>query len=107
MKRVSILFFLLAVIVVPFFAYAQQAPQNIDDVKRVLENIGNVIEGIFWIIAVIVIFYAAFLFVTAGGDAEKVSKAKMNLLYALIAMVVAIMARGFAPLVRSILDPGN
>lgn len=107
MKRVSILFFLIAVIAAPLLASAQQAPQNIDDVKRVLENIGRIIEGIFWIIAVIIIFYSAFLFATAGGDAEKVSKAKANLVYALIAMVVAIMARGFAPLVRSILDPGN
>lgn len=88
----------------PFLASAQDAPiKNVQGIVDLAKKIANWVEIIFWIAAVIAIFYAAFLFLTGGGDTEKVEKAKKQLLYALIAIVVGLMAYGFQPLVDSFL----
>lgn len=60
----------------------------------------------FWILAVIFIFYAAFLYLTAGGDPERTRKAHKQLLWAVIAIAVALMAYGMPLLIRNILSAG-
>jgi len=106
-RKKSFLWFFLW-LSLPFFALAQESPiKDYRQIKTFLERFRDWLAGIFWIVAVIMIFYAAFLFITQGGDAEKVDKAKRQLLYAVIAIVVAIMATGFEPLVRSFLSSGN
>jgi len=49
----------------------------------------------YWVagvIAVIVIIVAGFMYVTSGGDAAKVVKAKNAILYAVIGLVIIILA---------------
>jgi uncharacterized membrane protein len=43
-------------------------------------------------IAVIMILFGAFRYVTSGGDASKVTQAKNTILYAVIGLVIAILA---------------
>ena len=57
---------------------------------------------ILLIIAAIFIIIAAYYFVTAAGDPEKVKNAKNFVLYALIGVLVALMARGLVSLVKTI-----
>ncbi len=74
--------------------------------KQLIERIG---AWLFWIIlalAVIFILLAAFTFLTSGGDPEKVNKAKGQLIYALVAVVVAVLAWGLVALVRAIVEGG-
>jgi len=100
--------FLILVLGTPFFASAQGAP--IKDVQGIIDltkKIAGWMQAIFWTAAVIAIFYAAFLFLTGSGEAEKVQKAKKQLLYALIALVIGIMAWGFQPLIENILGGGG
>ncbi len=54
-------------------------------------------------IAVIFIIFAAFTFLTAGDDAEKVGKAKQQLIYAVLAVGIAILATGIIKLVQTLL----
>lgn len=49
---------------------------------------------LFWALTVIFVFYAAFLYLTAAGDEEKIKKANHQLIYAVIAIVVALFAYG-------------
>jgi membrane glycosyltransferase len=58
---------------------------------------------IFWIAAAGFVFYAGFLYLTAAGDPEKVKKAGSQLLYAVIAIAIGIMAYGLPVLVQSFL----
>ena len=58
---------------------------------------------IFWIAAVGFIFYAAFLYLTAAGDTEKVKKASHSLLYGVIAIAVALMAYGLPLFIQNVL----
>jgi hypothetical protein len=54
-------------------------------------------------LAVIFVLYAAFIYLTAGGDAEKVSRANRIILYAAIAIAIAVLARAVPILVTNFL----
>jgi len=54
------------------------------------------------ILAVVFIIVAAFKYLTAGGDPEKVKGASHTLIYAVVAVVVAIVARALPSLVGSL-----
>ena len=58
---------------------------------------------IFFILAVLIFIYVAFLYLTSGGSEEKVKKAKTMLIYALIALVVAFLASGFETIIGTFL----
>lgn len=55
----------------------------------------NIINGsLFFIgaIALVFVIWGGILFVTSGGDAEKTTKARNTLLYAIIGIVVVVLA---------------
>jgi len=63
---------------------------------------------IFFIIAVLMIILAAFSYLTAGGDAEKVNTAKNRLIYAAVAIAVAFLAVSFETIIKNFLNtPGT
>ncbi|MBI4085785.1 MAG: hypothetical protein HY433_00895 [Candidatus Liptonbacteria bacterium] len=58
---------------------------------------------LFWALAVIFIFYAAFLYLTGSGEEDKIKKAHKQLLYAIIAIAVALFAYGLPKFLDSTL----
>lgn len=58
--------------------------------------------GVLIFIAIIMVLYAAYTYLTAGDDTEKVHRATKTMTYAAIAIVVAIIAFGFPALIGSI-----
>ena len=50
---------------------------------------------------------AAYKYLTAGGDPEKVKSASNILIYAAIAIVVALFARGLPTLIYSLVGGGG
>ncbi|MGC9598844.1 MAG: hypothetical protein ABSE18_00450 [Minisyncoccia bacterium] len=66
----------------------------------------TIINWLFYlliILAIIFVFVAAFKYLTAGGDPEKVKSAGSTLLYAVIAVVIALIAKGIPLIVSSFL----
>lgn len=53
------------------------------------------------ILTVVFVLVAAFKYLTSGGDPEKAKSAQHTLLYAIIAVVVAIIAKGVPSIVGS------
>ena len=49
---------------------------------------------------------AAFKYLTAAGDPEKVRSAGQSLLYVIIAIVVALIAKGFPLIISSFIGGG-
>jgi hypothetical protein len=100
----------IALAVLPLFsagiAAAATLPKNIiTNSSSVVTLLCNILSWVFWVfivVAVIMTIYAAFLYATSGGDAEKVSKANKTFLYVAIAILVALMAGGFPMLIGSI-----
>lgn len=80
---------------VPYVAppLGQPGPiQSPNDVISLLRQILVWLATIFWIVAVIFIFWAALTYLLARGDPEKANKAKEMLKYAIIAIVIGLVA---------------
>lgn len=70
------------------------APDTETDPLGVLERIIDWLFYILLVVAALAIVIAGYLFVTAAGDADKVSKARNFIIYAIIGIIIAFLARG-------------
>lgn len=68
------------------------APNNIFGVNGVFVNITNTAMFLLGALSVIMLIYGGIRYTLSGGNAEAVKNAKNTILYAVIGVVVAIMA---------------
>lgn len=76
---------------------------NVQQIIDFLNEILDVLFTIFLIVAVIMLVLAAFNYLTAGGDEEKVDKAKNMVKYAVIAIIIALLAASIPTVLDSFL----
>lgn len=83
-----------------------QTGGNCDDsgIPNVVGNIITILSYIVGVAAIIMIIWAGFRYITSGGDSNKVSQAKNTLIYALVGVVIAILAQA---LVNFAITTGN
>lgn len=62
---------------------------------------------IFFIVAVMFILFAAFNYLTAGGQPEKVKASHDQLIYAAIAITIALLAVGAQAIIKDVLKGGQ
>jgi len=102
----------LTLIALPLIGLAQEIPglnppqtsiRGLSDVNRVIVNIVNWVMGIFFVVAVLFIFYAAYLYLTAAGNPEQVTKAHNQLIYSIVAIAVALLAGSVRFIVANVL----
>lgn len=67
--------------------------QQATDVPGVLNKILGWLVSVILIVAALAIVIAAFMYITAGGSSEKVQTANRMILYSVIAVVIALLAR--------------
>jgi len=114
MKKIAlyILPITLGIFLVGFLAQAQTGPAPVGvvtSVSGIWNVINTVVKWVYWlffIAAVLFIILAAFTYLTAAGDAAKVKTANTRLIYAVVAVAVALLAYGVEALVRSALTSG-
>ncbi|HSX33044.1 MAG TPA: hypothetical protein VLF91_01780 [Candidatus Saccharimonadales bacterium] len=53
----------------------------------------NVFSSVVGVAAVVMVLVGGFKYITSGGDSSKISSAKSTLLYAVIGVVIAVMAQ--------------
>ena len=83
---------------------------NLNSLQSVLQTVCVVFSWLFYfLVALTVVFIviAAFKYLTAAGNPEKVSSAGSTLLYAAIAIAVALLARAIPNIVSSFLGGGS
>ena len=98
--------------VMPMVALAQVAPPSAattglgtyGGVVTLIKTITSWLFGILLVAAVLFLIYAAFLYLTSGGDEEKTKKAKSYVIYAIIAIAIGILAQAIVALVGSLLN---
>ncbi|MBN2197797.1 hypothetical protein JW698_01200 [Candidatus Wolfebacteria bacterium] len=78
-------------------------PSTVGGIVEIIRNVVRWVYILFFILAVLFILFAAFTYLTAGGDTEKVEKAKNQIIYAAVAIAVALLAVGFEIIIRSFL----
>src|SRR3990167_3334469 len=108
MKKIALKLAATAIALMPASALAQTpAPDDIittgEELESVLETVRYWFFTVFVILAVIFLIWAAFLYLTAAGNDTKVGKAKNALIYAIIAIIVALLAGSLTSLLENVL----
>jgi len=100
MKKIILSLLLISFLAVPLIGLAvpvidPDAP--IPPAVGPMEAIANITRAVFNIlmgVAILFVLYGAFTILMAAGDAEKMGKGKTMIIYALIAVIVAVLAQG-------------
>ncbi len=109
MKKLTLKIAALIPLTIPAHALAatstvlENPPTNINSIDAIIEvinKIAAVFFTVFIVIAVIFFLLAAFQYLTSSGDTEKTGKAKNTLIYAVVAVVVALLAGGLVSVIR-------
>ena len=87
----------------PLVSFAQTLPPapitTLTDITGIILTIITWLFTILIFLAVLFIIIAAFKYLTAAGDPEKVKSASNMLIYAAVAIAVALLARGFPTII--------
>ena len=100
----------LAAINIPGGGTQQNIPQGITSFGGFIEVFKTMITWVFTLLlifAVLFIIMAAFSYLTAGGDEEKVAGAHKKIIYAVVAIAVAFLAQGVSYVVGELLNTGG
>lgn len=73
------------------------------DIPTLIGTIATWLLGIGTVLATIVVLWAALLFMTSGGNPNRVTQARQTLWYAIIGLAVLILADGVALLIQNFL----
>jgi len=92
----------------PFIAAAQSPPEatvtDLNDITAIAQKITSWARIMFFVLAGLFLVFAAFKFLTSGGDEDKIKGAKNALIYAIIAIVVALIATGVATFLKNVIN---
>lgn len=66
--------------------------KQIDGSNGVIRIVSNILIWVVGIVAVIMIVWSGFKYITTAGDASKVASAKSSLIYAIVGLIIAILA---------------
>lgn len=124
MKNFFIITSIGLLLILPLFVTAAVAPGGIptyeqlgikekppvEDVPGLINAIAGIVKWvytIFFIVAVMFILIAAFNYLTAGGQPEKIKSAHTQLIYAAIAVAIALLAVGATAIIKDVLKGGG
>lgn len=74
------------------------------DVPTLIHTIANRLLGIGAIISTIIILWAAIVFMTSGGNKDRVTMARNTLWYAIIGLTILLLADGVSILIQNFLS---
>lgn len=96
----------LGLTLLPFLALAQVPGPiitNPTQISDLIQRILNWVGGIVLVIALIMLLYAAILYLTAGTSEAIHTKAKSALIYAIVGIVIAVLAFSIQPFIETVL----
>jgi hypothetical protein len=83
---------------------APTGPQDLPGLLLIVDNIINLIFAALIVFSVIFIVMAAFQFISAGGDLAAVTQARQKLIYAVVGIIVALLAKSLPIVIKSFLN---
>ena len=78
-------------------------PLDSDSFSELISGIIDWLIIIGQLIAVIMIIWSGFLFMTSEGEPEKITKAKKSLTWALVGLLILLIGDGFIGIVKDLL----
>ncbi|MEA2113204.1 MAG: TrbC/VirB2 family protein [Patescibacteria group bacterium] len=73
-------------------AYTSVGPGSIDDITKIITRVVNWFQVIVLLLGVMMIAWAGFTWMTAGGEEEKLKEARQRLIWGLVGIGVALFA---------------
>ena len=111
MKKIFLSLLTIGILAVPIAGIAvtsQELPERTaEQTLGVIDYVLNLIFGIFLVIASICLIIGGFHFIMSGGDPEKVGTGRNFVLYGIIGVIIAVLARGIIALARYIAGGGT
>lgn len=103
MQNVKLKIIIYFLLVAPLMALAQLPQAGPGSWGELGMNIFNFVLNLVIPAAIIAIIWAGIQFLTAGGNEARVTKAKGTLTWAIIGLVVALLAKGLMNLIANVL----
>ncbi len=97
--------FILAAPMVVFAQFKSPLKDNLQTVDSFVAALLKAVTTVVFPIAVLVIVYSGFLFVTAQGNSEKLEKAKTNFVWTIIGVGVLLGAWALSELLKGTISP--
>jgi hypothetical protein len=63
-------------------------------ISGIMRTVINIVSTVVGAIAVVMIVWGGFKYITAGGDSGKIASAKSTLIYAVVGLVIVALAQG-------------
>jgi len=82
-------------------------PKDFGSMITIITTIARWMFGLLVALSIVFILYAAFLYVIAQGNDERIGTAKKILIYAVVGLVVGVLAGGIGVAVQSFLGTAN
>ncbi len=107
MRRIFAILVYFFLLLVPAFTYAQPGPVVIDipnplNTTSFTDFIDNLIDFLFAVsipLTILVILWAALLFITSGGNEKKLGQAKAALLWAVVGFAIMLVSKGIVAVI--------
>ena len=111
MKKIISALVLVSLLALPVIGFAAPAgpadpPEGLD-LWDALDTIVTYLFGLLIIVAVTFLILAAIQYVTAGGDPEKIKSAHQKVLYALVGIIVGVLAYSLVAFVQEMVEGGS
>ncbi len=101
----SAIFVVFLALAAPVFAQIQiNNPLSSTSFGQLLTNIAKGVAVLVGGISVIMIIWAGILYLTSAGSTEKIASAKRALTYAIVGIVIALLAEGIVATIKQILS---
>jgi hypothetical protein len=76
---------------------------TVGDIEKLVNTVINWVFFAFVAVSIVFIIMAGMQFITGGGNPDTVSEARMKLIWAAVGIGIALLARGFVPVIKSLL----
>src|SRR3989338_9002066 len=73
------------------------------NIQTIINTVSNWALGLLIALATLFVIYAAYLYLQSSGDEEDIGKAKNTLIYAVVAIVVGLLAKAVAYIVTQLI----
>ncbi len=115
MKKIILTLSILTLLISPVLMISAQAipgwdpgeaPPGPGDLPGAIDTANNIVNFMFYALVALTVAFviaAAFFFLTAAGDTEKTQRARSMVVYAAVAIGVALLARGLATIIIQIM----
>lgn len=102
LSKKTIFLILLLSLLLPLLIGAIEIPSPISATTfdQLINSIINFIFYISLVIAPLMVLIAAFYFITAGGDPQKVKKGKDIIMYTFIGLLIVFLAKALVSVIR-------